>query len=387
MFSRFFRAIFSVAPLDKPLAYIACRVLPKFDYAIVYGWPDYEDSALALQEALNKTRIRKVIFVTGGRRKNSAFCLQQKTKVFHKKNIRARLYCLFSKYVFFTHRCFMWRFPPNVVSVNVWHGMPIKRVGRMLEGEPELTGRYTLATSEFWADIMRKAMAPWDRVLVTGLPRNDRLFSNPNSVWSRLGFSNDSFRKKIAWLPTFRNAVCGSLYRDGKESGNIFGMTGVTAEKLNEFLKQQNAFAFVKPHPMARFEKNVELSNLLVVDDQWLRDRGLTLYEVLGQMDILVSDISSVVVDYLILDRPVIHSFPDLAEYESSRGFSINPVTDYLVGPVATNVEELYGCLAQVLQGDDSHAEQRRRIRKLFHKNTDDNSTNRLLQHLGLLLK
>ncbi|MGH7954000.1 MAG: CDP-glycerol glycerophosphotransferase family protein, partial [Limisphaerales bacterium] len=216
----------------------------------------------------------------------------------------------------------------------------------------------------------------------------DRMFSNHDLVWSRLGFPNDCpFRKKIAWLPTYRNSVRGDILRDGKDSGNIFGMPGISTEALNEFLKQQNAFAYIKPHPMAPFEKAVELSNLAIVDDQWLRDHGVTLYEILGQMDVLVTDISSIVVGYLILDRPVIHSFPDLSEYESSRGFSINPVTDYLVGPVATNAGELLDCLARVLQGDDSHAEQRKKMRKLFHKNPDGHSTNRLLKHLELLPK
>ena len=159
----------------------------------------------------------------------------------------------------------------------------------------------------------------------------------------------------------------------------------MTAEKLNAFLREQNAFVRVKPHQMAPLEKPAMFSHLAIVDDQWLRNRGLTLYAVLGQMDVLVTDISSILIGYLILDRPIIHSFPDLAEYESSRGFSINPVTDYLVGPVATNDEELFNCLAQVLQGEDSHAAQRQRMRMLFHKNPDGQATSRLMKELKLL--
>jgi CDP-glycerol glycerophosphotransferase len=367
------------------LGYTIYRVLPKFNYAVVYGWPDYEDNALALQERLSETSVRRIIFFIYGS-VNDSFSLKPKTKIVRKDSVRGLLYFLFARYVFFTHRCFMWRFPPNVISVNVWHGMPIKTIGWMQKNNRGIASRYALATSDFWKEIMQKAMTPFGETLITGLPRNDRMFSNPDSVWGRLGFpKNCSFKKRIAWLPTYRNSVRGDILHDGKESGNVFGMPGIAAEALNEFFKQQNAFAFVKPHPMAPFEKAIELSNLAVVDDQWLRDRGLTLYEVLGQMDGLVTDISSVVVDYLILDQPVIHSFPDMAEYESSRAFSINPVTDYLVGPVATNAEELFNCLSKVLQGEDSHADQRKQIRKLFHKNTDKGSTNRLLRQLELL--
>jgi CDP-glycerol glycerophosphotransferase (TagB/SpsB family) len=371
----------------RRLAFVVYRLLPKFNHAVVYGWPDYEDTALALQERLNETSVRKVIFFIYGNGCHQ-FQLKPKTKIIRKDSVHGLWYFLFAKYIFFTHRCFMWRFPSNVISVNVWHGMPIKTIGWMQKDHRGIASRFALATSEFWADIMQQAMTPYERTLVTGLPRTDRMFSSPDLVWSRLGFSSGCpFKKTVAWLPTYRNSVRGEIFRDGKDSGNIFGMPGITAETLNEFFKQQNAFAFVKPHPMAPFEKAIELSNLIVIDDQWFRDRGLTLYEVLGQMDALVTDISSVVVDYLILDRPVIHSFPDLSEYESSRGFSIQPVTDYLVGPVAMDAGELLHYLSKVLQGDDSHANQRRRIRKLFHKNADGDSTNRLLRHLELLPK
>jgi CDP-glycerol glycerophosphotransferase (TagB/SpsB family) len=55
----------------------------------------------------------------------------------------------------------------------------------------------------------------------------------------------------------------------------------------------------------------------------WLRKRRLSLYELLGATHLLVSDTSSAVIDYLLLDRPVIHAFADLRVYESSRGFSV----------------------------------------------------------------
>ena len=371
----------------RSLAWTAYRLLPKLNYAVVYGWPDYEDMALALQDRLDETPVRKVIFFIYGKPCRQ-FQLKPKTKIVRKDSVRGLLYFLFARYVFFTHRCFMWRFPPNVVSVNVWHGMPFKKVGWLQKDHCGIASQYALATSDFWADIMQKTMRPIDGALITGLPRNDRLFSKPDAVWQRLEFpKGGAFKKTVAWLPTFRNSVRGEIFHDGIESGNMFGMPGVEAEVLNEFFKQQNTLAFVKPHPMAPFEKAIELSHLIVVDEQWLRDRGLTLYEVLGQMDVLITDISSVVVDYLILDRPVIHSFHDMVEFESSRGFLMNPVTDYLAGPVVTSVEELLHCLTQTLQGGDSHADQRKKMRKLFHQNPDDQATTRLLKHLALLPK
>lgn len=121
-----------------------------------------------------------------------------------------------------------------------------------------------------------------------------------------------------------------------------------------------------------------------MVDDAWLRERRLSLYEFLGATDLLISDISSVVIDYLLLDRPVIHAFNDLGEYESSRGFTVEPIQDYFVGPVVTNSKELQDALDVVFSGNDPEAVKRRGIRDLSHSHQDGGATRRLLETVGL---
>ncbi len=381
----FEQSSFRMKEFFRLVSYWIYRLLPKFNHAVVYGWPDFEDSCLALQAELNKTKVRKVILFISKAESKSPLPLGEKTTVVIKDSMRGLFWFLCAKYVFFTHRCFMWKFPPNVVSVNVWHGMPIKRIGWMLSGNRGISSRYALATSKFWADIIQKSMSPFEKTLITGLPRNDRLFSDRDRVWNRLNLpENQRESKLIAWLPTYRKSVYGEIRQDGRESGNVFGTPGISPARLNEFLKEHNAYAFVKLHPMAPFNGVAILSNLLIFDDNWLRDRELTLYEIVGQSDIMISDISSILVDYLILDRPVIHCFPDIDEYRQSRGFSIEPVTDYFVGPVTTSAEELFAALDQVLKGEDTHATVRRKIRQLFFNDTNNKATVRLLEQIGL---
>lgn len=43
--------------------------------------------------------------------------------------------------------------------------------------------------------------------------------------------------------------------------------------------------------------------------------------EILNAFDVMISDYSSIVFDYLLLDRPVIYLIPDYEEYRSQRGF------------------------------------------------------------------
>ena len=78
------------------------------------------------------------------------------TVVVGKRSVRGVFYVLTAKYVFFTHSFALQRFPSSVVSVNVWHGMPVKRVGWMTESGPLLpVAMHAVATSPFWARSFR----------------------------------------------------------------------------------------------------------------------------------------------------------------------------------------------------------------------------------------
>ena len=371
----------------RAIVYCLYWVAPKQDTAIVYGWPDFEDSALALQEALAKTRLSKIVFFVTGDRGEPPELLGPKTLVVEKNSVRGLFHFLTARYVFFTHRCFMRRFPPNVTSVNVWHGMPMKRTAYMLEGDQGgITSKYVLATSRLWAQVMEATMRPLAGVLVTGLPRNDRMFPTPNLTRARLGMEATPLTRLVLWLPTHRQrySTVGGRTSDGGKTTSPLGVDGMSAEELNATLREHDALALVKPHPLTQVDDVLELSNLLIVNDGWLRSRRISLYELLGEADVLVTDVSSILVDYLILDRPVIHLFPDLEEYASSRGFSLNPIEDYFVGPVARTPDEVLEFLSQLLLGIDAYADKRRYVRDLFHEHADGNSTSRLLRELRL---
>lgn len=369
--------------IARRISQLVHRVSPKWNHAVIWGWPDYEDSVIALEQALQGSYVTRVVLLMSDPNTRPIWELGRKTIRVRKNSITGWLWFCFARYVFFTHPCFTRNFPPNVVSVNVWHGMPIKKIGWLIENDPGTSASFTLATSPFWAEIMERAMRPKGAVLSSGLPRNDRLFSKRNQVFKKLGLPED--RRLLAWLPTYRKSVRGLPRTDGIESGNVFEMPDVDPEELNTFLKSRNAVLLVKPHPMAIFAGPTTLSNLLIVNEDWLREHSLSLYEFLGATDLLISDISSVVIDYLLLDRPIIHAFSDRGAYETSRGFTVEPIESYFMGPVVTNSQELYDALDAVFSGNDPEAGKRQRIRELSHSHIDENATRRLLETMGIL--
>lgn len=367
----------------RKLIQLIYRFSPKWNHAVIWGWPDHEDSVIALEQALQDSHVKKVILLMSDPKSPSPWESGQKTIRLTKNSPAGFLWFCFARYVFFTHPCFTREFPPNVVSVNVWHGMPIKKIGRLIDKDPVILSQYALATSPFWAGIMAQTISPESEMLGTGLPRNDRLFSNRDSVLEKLGLSGGS--RLLAWLPTYRESVRGLPRTDGKKAANVFEMPDIDPGDLNTFLKSRNAVLLVKPHPMAAFDESTTWSNLLIVDDKWLRERSLSLYEFLGATDLLISDISSVVIDYLLLDRPVIHAFSDLKEYTSSRGFTVDPIDEYFAGPVATNSKELYVALESVFSGSDSAIQTRRELLDLSHTHRDGGASHRLLEAIGVI--
>jgi CDP-glycerol glycerophosphotransferase len=364
------------------------RVLPKRRVAVFNGQPDFCDDVLALESVLRDVGLRKLVVLcrtrAGAKARSNYPALSPKTVAVPKWTLRGVWYAMTSKYVFFTHSWATLRFPDSVESVNVWHGMPVKRVGWMTESGPMVpVVKYSLATSPFWQAVVQESLRPTVSTLVTGLPRNDRLVLGDRGVTKALGHSLESGARVIVWLPTYRGTWTGVNMRT--HCAHVLGLTADQLRGVNDLLEQQNALLVIKRHPLAEGVKAPELSRTAYITDDWLRDRGFTLHELLGESCVLVTDVSSAYVDYLLLDRPIVHHFPDIDEYGHSRGYSFEPIQDYLAGPVVDDPDGLAGALSEILQGKDTHAEQRRHVRELFHEPLGGSSAERVVKALGLV--
>ena len=288
-----------------------------------------------------------------------------------------------SRYLFLTHGYFLQHIPPNQVSINLWHGIPLKAIGKTagLEGRKDT---YMVAT----ADISREAFAqafgmPKNRIIVTGQARTDRmLVVNRKTIWDRAFPGLPEPRKIFLWLPTYRKPKFFPNRIDGDLYGNAFNCSDFSAQMFNAMLKQNNAFCFVKPHPLAAPQDQANYSNILFIDEIWLESRGLSLYQLVGATDCLISDVSSVIADFMLLDRPIILLFEDIEAYQSNRGFTFNPIKDFLPANVAQNFEQFLAELASVLAGNDPYAARRSKLKCLFFDHFDNGAADRILDQV-----
>lgn len=355
------------------------RLRPKADEVVVRTGPDLDDQGRELVAALVRAGHTRITWLVSERTATRSAAGVAARVVPARSLAGLRAYWR-ARVVVHTHGVYGSRRTSSAkVFVNLWHGMPVKRlppdsdVGR---NQTDLT----IATSPIHAANLA---ATWglsaEQVAVTGLPRNDVLVneaaSSPPAVLREL----TGGRPLVVWLPTYRR-VAGVDEIDGVDAGTVSQFAGGTAEAVNALLARLDVHAVLKPHPLAPRPDVARLSHLDVWDEDDLTASGLTLYHLLAHADVLISDHSSVWIDFLLTQRPLLFAVSDLEEYAGSRGFYFDPVTDLFPGPLVTDLQALERELAALVAGagDDPWAERRREALQLHHVHLDAASADRV---------
>ena len=100
-------------------------------------------------------------------------------------------------------------------------------------------------------------------------------------------------------------------------------------------LRNRRIQLVVKPHPMDADRRRGQ--GIVTVTDEDLLRAGVTLYGLLGQSRGLVTDYSSVWVDYLLVDRPMAFLVPDRDRYD--RRLLPSDVLDWVPGEVVDGAQ------------------------------------------------
>lgn len=356
------------------------RVLPKTDGVVVRTSPDFDDQGRQLVAALVRAGHADITWlVSEGNDPGPAGAVAGQV-VAARSLAGLRAYWR-ARTVVHTHGVYgSRRTSADKAFVNIWHGMPVKRlppdsdVGR---NQTDLT----IATAPIHA---RNLASTWglepEQVVVSGLPRNDVLIAEAATPVPEVLRELTGGRPLVVWLPTYRT-IAGDDEVDGVDVGTVSQFAGGTAEAINAVLARLDVHAVLKPHPLAPRPLVGRLSHLHVWDENDLQASGLTLYHLLAHTDVLISDHSSVWIDFLLTQRPIVFAASDLEEYAGSRGFYFDPVTDLFPGPLVTDLDALERELAAIVAaevGDDAWAPRRREALHLHHVHVDAASADRV---------
>lgn len=237
--------------------------------------------------------------------------------------------------------------------------------------------------SEYWQE-------PEEKAVITGYPRLDYFFQSNTRVHEIINqqWHFDNYKKVIFWMPTFRKSNNESISEDyiANQTGLPIFETRDSLQEFSDFLKKRNLLLVFKLHHLQSdlpvFQSHFD--NILLVRDEELHNMGIQLYQFISMADTVISDYSSVTIDFLLKDKPVIFTLDDYNGYIKSRGLFPANAIDYMKGYHVYNQKELEESISEVVEGIDKYKDDRWAVMKDYHTYTDGNSARRVLDKAGI---
>lgn len=316
------------------------------------------------------------------------------------KEERCRYYhalCL-AKYIFFTDAYGFCRSArADQIRVQLWHGCGFKTRINFVRCEKRY--EYNIVISEVYRKIHSEIYGlREEQVLVTGYPKNDWLFHQDKGWKKKLDIPEAGHY--IFWLPTFRTPVrqLEELKEKPPKGQTGLPVVGRTEEmkELNDILRWEDAILVIKLHPFqnSKLVHCEGMSNIVLLTNEKLVERDIQINQILGAADGLISDYSSVAVDYTLLDRPIGFTLDDIKEYTESRGFVFENIREWLPGKEIFSFHDFCQFIREVVAvadsfkevevNVDSTREKRRKVRKKMHQYQDARSCERLVEILKI---
>lgn len=212
------------------------------------------------------------------------------------------------------------------IVMNLWHGMPIKTIGEYKgdESTSSVPFDYFISTSPLFSTVMARAFNTVnERVLPVGLPRNDALVCSNSSAKEKMiaALEIPIGQKIFFWLPTYRQSLARYKHKDSTKATFLDDWDSGLLSRVNDFARDAGVTLIIKVHPADQLNNDarpLEYANLkLLTANDWAAI-GVDLYAALAISDGLISDISSVLVDYTITKKPIGVTVGSLSSY--SRG-------------------------------------------------------------------
>lgn len=292
------------------------------------------------------------------------------------------------RYIFLTYQFLYGKANPEQKYINLWHGLTYKKIQslRPYDGIPAQAD-YTISGSEMTRRMNAEIFnVPEDSVWVTGLPRNDlmlRTMDHVSTLKSSITPDFNRYAKVIIWMPTYRRTDESGSIEVAADRNKIYGSGHFAMADFNDLLRRNNTLCLVKTHHILHAPRQEEnYSNILEINDAWLAEQGILLYQLLACTDALISDYSSVMIDYMLLDRPVFCLAADIENYKKTQGLCFSDYEDWIPSKLYTEQQDFLADLSDFLADDkDDGRGKRQRLLPKFFTYKDTKSARRILDY------
>lgn len=200
--------------------------------------------------------------------------------------------------------------------MNTWHGIAINKMGNAVKNRTDFDWSNTDAvtiSNDMEVDIYKRDfLANEKNLFKVGLPRNDKLYRSHNDSLKKFKHKHhiDPNKKLILYAPT---------WRDSSNNGLRYEMHPPINWKLWEEKLASKYHLILRMHPNASIKEQAE--NEIPFGSFVYDGRHDDIIDLMIVSDILISDYSSTIMDYSILERPIFCFAYDYDMYIESRGF------------------------------------------------------------------
>ncbi|MGC3022588.1 CDP-glycerol glycerophosphotransferase family protein [Brevibacterium sp. FAM 24630] len=225
--------------------------------------------------------------------------------------------------------------------IQLWHaGSGFKSVGYSRFGQygsPNLRNAhrlysYAICGSQHLRDVYSEAFGiERDSVFATGLPRIDGFLREGRAEEVRTDFETQfpttRGKRKILWAPTFRGRGSGDAHYDYDiiDFQRLYAACGDDTVVL---FRQHHFIPDPAPIPPEYGDRLIDVESCPDTNDLLLIS------------DVLITDYSSVIYEYSLLERPMIFFAYDLENYSATRGMH-REYEEAAPGSIATTFDEL----------------------------------------------
>lgn len=347
------------------LVLIISFIIPKSDKIIVVGgWfgKRFADNSkyfyLYLDKNKEELNFKKIIWITKSEEVQDEL-LSRGYQVFKTWSLRSVWYHFRAMYhvVDQNHTDINSFFSVRSKKINLWHGFPLKKIGNYTNANGDnKTNKYQkiiekftsrgmwadqilLATSKFSTEILGEAFGVTpEQMIVSNYPRTyDFLVENKIEYFSKIEEDTLYKIKKskeegyniLGYFPTFRDKK-ETLFLGTNDRKEIYGFLEYCENKKIKILGK---FHFAGENDSFEIlDNHKSFINLSSETD---------VYTYLSEVDVLITDYSSIYFDYLLLNRPIIFYPYDLEYYrDEDRGLIFN-YEMFTPGPKSYTIKEL----------------------------------------------
>lgn len=213
---------------------------------------------------------------------------------------------------------------------------------------------------------------PRESCFMAGHPRNILMYS----------MQPDDSAPVIMYAPTFR-------YSPEKEAELIDACLD-SLDKIEALMEKINGTFLIRLHPHTWRNYSHKILHCIKDYDRIRYDDEPDIYTKMGAYSIVITDYSSISLDFAMLNRPAIYYCPDIVWFrETQAGFNLD-FENSIPGPMTFSWDETLDCVAEYIENPQKDINMRtERIQYFFDMsvNGPDNSeriTNEIKRRLGI---